>query len=452
MGTKVFWHIILLFGFLPTGVALGQTLSSELKFQSESFISPYYESSSSNNFQFLRLNIRNAEPEKEAFQMDVKGLFSFNSSLLNSLNVGQLYYQNVSTDQRTSLLIGRKMWNWSDLDRRWDLGIWEPVFKWNPLSPENQGLTGLFWVVENQSLRLMLFASPIFLPTQGPQFEMNEQGQFTEANPWYRTPPKSVKLFSSNDSADIEYRIQKPTESQVVIHSTYAGQVQFGAEEGVKASLAYAYKPMNQLLLAYDGIFNVAKNKAEVDVLPFVQYHSLTSADLSYQVGRLRTGVSGLKDSPQNNSNLESHWTKPVLSTATSVSPYIDIDGGMFGGSIAYIQVQGGDIAEVGSLANPDRMTLNSTYRFKEATDLGLRMRYRMAKNKYLVSQIHWTQSAKNQFELIKWSNMMKFARSWNVFGEVQLVKAEEQSLLNRNEVAEYANNDRIMIGAGYVF
>lgn len=445
-------HFLLIFILAASFSARAQNFASEIKLQTESFLSPYYETSKTSHFQFLKLRMKSPESDTEKIKLDVRGLFSFNSSLLNSLNVKELYYQSPTEDGRTGLLIGRKSWDWSGLDQRWDFGVWEPVSKWNPLSPESQGLTGLTWFMQNNNVRLMLFASPIFIPSQGPQFEINEDGQFTQANPWYKNPPKSVKIFAKGDAAEIEYRIQKPSESQVVFHSTYAGQLQYGADQGLKASLSYAYKPMNQLLLAYDGILNVAKNKAEVDVQPFVLYHSLTAVDLSYLQKKFRLGVSALKDDPQNSTNLASKWTRPVLSSATSLSPFVEFDFNVLSASLSYIRVEGGDLVEEGSLASNGRMTLNSVYRFKEATNIALKSRIRIPGRRVLRSEVSWTQSSLNKFEMVDFSSSIKLSKFWSVFGGLQLVKAEEQTIGNRNEVAEYANNDRFLIGAGYVF
>ncbi|MDZ4082907.1 MAG: hypothetical protein U1E10_08230, partial [Bdellovibrionales bacterium] len=47
-------------------------------------------------------------------------------------------------DLRARVSVGRRLESWSQLDRHWDLGLWEPLNRFDALRPIDQGLTGAF--------------------------------------------------------------------------------------------------------------------------------------------------------------------------------------------------------------------------------------------------------------------------------------------------------------------
>ncbi|MGZ3795992.1 MAG: hypothetical protein ACXVB1_06490, partial [Pseudobdellovibrionaceae bacterium] len=63
-----------------------------------------------------------------------------------------------------------------------------------------------------------------------------------------------------------------------------------------------------------------------------------------------------------------------------------------------------------------------------------------------------YTVSHKNDFEYLQWYLNYRFSSLWSGFTELELVRAGEQTSQNQNEIAQYRNLDRFMVGLAYVF
>src|SRR5690606_14688182 len=95
----------------------------------------------------------------------------------------EMYARLTDDDNQVQVTIGRQRRNWSQLDQRIGLGIWQPQLRWDFLNPIQQGLTGAFFDMDVEPLHVTLFASPVFLPDQGPHFRL-KNGRFESPNRW----------------------------------------------------------------------------------------------------------------------------------------------------------------------------------------------------------------------------------------------------------------------------
>lgn len=423
-------------------------VQTEMKLFSDSFISPDFEATQKNNYQFVGAQLKTDPFTEDAVKMDISGGVAMGAPLLNYLNISEFYIQN-RQNETESFYLGRKRMLWSELDARWDLGVWEPLFKWNPLSPEHQGLSGIFWQADKPFYTLMLFASPFYLPDQGPSFEI-ENGSFVRGNPWFRRPPESIRIWS--EATAIDYHFEKPNESQVVLQNSFGMKLSFGDPQSLRAQLSYAYKPANQLAIGYEGNLDVSKLKGAVELQPQVFYHSVTGLDLTYRQGNTRFGVSGLLDRPNKEMTFDDKWTHPIFQDALLVSPFVEWSSGRWGVSIQHLDIFGGKLEERGDLADSRRAPLMVRYPFQQAQQLSLMTNYSLPKNRRLVGKVSVTHSEKNDFDLIRLSTRLRLSNLWSVVGEMQLVKAGPANLENQNEIAQFVNNDRFMMGAAYVF
>jgi hypothetical protein len=427
--------------------ALAQ-VKTEMRLLSDSFVSPDFEATQKTNYQFVGAQLKTDPFTDEVLKMDLSGGVALGAPLMNYLNIGEFYVQTRQGDEATFYL-GRKHMNWSELDARWDLGVWEPLFKWNPLSPERQGLTGLFWQVDKPYYTLSLFGSFLYIPDQGPSFEI-ENGSFVKGNPWFRRPPESIRIWQ--EATAIEYNFEKPDESQIVLQNSFGMKVSVGDPQALRAQLSYAYKPSNQLAIGYDGNLDLSKQKGVVDLEPQVFYHSLIGADVSYRVDGFRMGVSGIYDRPSQDQIFEEKWTHPVFEPATLISPFVEWSNARWGMSIQHIDILGGKVTEVGEYANPERAPLMTRYPYYQAQQIALMTNWGFKKNRRLVSKLSLTHSEKNDFDLIRVSARFRLSGLWSLMGEAQLVKAGPATVDNQNEIAQYVNNDRVMLGAAYAF
>lgn len=439
--------IVFITAFLALGSAFAQ-VQSEMRVFSDSFISPAFEATQKTSYQFVGAKLKSAAFAEEDLKMDISGGVALGAPLLNYLNIGEFYAQNRQS-QTESFYLGRKRMLWSELDARWDLGVWEPLFKWNPLSPERQGLTGLFWQVDKPYYTLMLFASPFYLPDQGPSFEI-QNGSFIRGNPWFRRPPESIRIWE--EATGIDYTFQKPNETEVVLQNSFGMKVSGGDPEGFRGQLSYVYKPMNQLAIGYEGNLDVSQLKGAVEIQPQVVYHSLVGADASYNFSRLRLGFSGLADRPNKEKVFEEQWTHPEFSDALLVSSYIEWRTNSWGLILQHLDIFGGKVTETGDLASPNRAALMTRYPFQQAQQLSVMTNYQFRQGRRLVAKLTVTHSDRNNFDLVQLSSRLRLSDLWSVFGEMQMVRAGNVTISNQNEISQFVNNDRLLIGAAYVF
>lgn len=448
------WGILLssLLGMVLVALCPGPALAqvqTEMRLFSDSFISPDFEATQKTSYQFVGAQLKSDPFSDEGFiKMDVAGGVAVGAPLLNYLNISEFYIQNRQNETETFYL-GRKRMLWNELDARWDLGVWEPLFKWNPLSAEHQGLTGIFWQADKPFYTLTLFASALYLPDQGPSFEI-ENGSFVRGNPWFRRPPESIRIWS--EATGIDYHFEKPNESQVVLQNSFGMKLSFGDPQGLRAQMSYSYKPANQLAIGYEGNLDISKLKGAVELQPQVFYHSLTGVDVTYRRDNVRMGLSGLIDRPNKDMMFDEKWTHPIFQDAVLLSPFMEWSDGRWGVSLQHLDVFGGRVQEKGDLADSQRAALMVRYPFQQAQQLALMTNYSLGKNRRWSSKLSLTHSDKNSFDLIRFSSRLRLSSLWSLMGEMQMVKAAPASVDNQNEIAQYVNNDRFMLGAAYVF
>jgi hypothetical protein len=423
-------------------------LNSRVLLQNESFLSPEFEATDHSQYQFIGFNLRNSLASEKLI-LDSEAVMAVGSPVLNYIKFREAAIVFINSPTQT-LITGRKKFLWSEMDESWSLGTIEPVFKWNPLNRESHGLTGLFWVTQQPWVQFTAFVSPIFLPDQGPSFEINHDGHFEKINPWFQMPPKTFQPFPGSDaSSDIQYKVRKPPESEVILQTTLGGGLEGKIGENGLWRSSYFYKPMNQLALAYDGIYNTGTNTGEVEILPQVGYHRVTTADLIYSVNSYRFGASYLKDQPEP-IKFDAEWTAPVFSTAHMYSTFIQYNFQKQMVKLEYLTMFGGKVVEKGEFANSDRSAISSRYPFSEAIKGRYDFVLPITRKEILNMNFSWTHSEKNEFDLIQVKGQYAISRRWQTFADMQLVKAKALTGENTNEIAPQENNDRFMLGMSY--
>lgn len=435
------------FAAVPTAFA---QINTEVRIQGDHFLSPSFDATSQTTYQYVGAHFRSEESSKEPFQVDFQGAYAVGAPLLSYMNIREMYYLGNIGD-RQSFALGRKRERWSDLDRRWNLGLVEPVFKWNPLMPESQGLSGLFWEVKDGDRRLGLFGSFLYIPDQGPSFDINSKGEFTRGNPWFQRPPESIRVLS--EVAQIEYRLNKPPETEVIFQPTFGGRFSFGEGTFWRARVSHLYKPMNQLALGYQGYLDLAKDKGVVDLQPGVVFHNVTSVDLNFGPRQYVVGVSTVLDRPTRDPIFDDgQWTEPRYQDAVLVTPYVDILlSRRWKLTLQSLHISGGEVTEVGPEASPTRASISGRFPHRDAAQAGLETVHRVSGSRvHLRSSV--TSGLDASFLLWKGETRWETPTGWVFSGEFQLVQASEEEPAQRVEIRDYANNDRLLFGVSYVF
>lgn len=268
------------------------------------------------------------------------------------------YFGTSSRLENIKLSLGRKLEDWNHLDEFWELGIWQPRFRWDYLRPDEVALTGLNVELEQPFVKLTLFGSLLFVPERGVPVS-NQNGSLISTSPWFISPPSNLVILSQ--TTPLDYQLQIPTLSQLLFHPSLSGMLRIGDEMGPWLSTAVAYKPMNQLLLAYNGYLPINGNSNSTDpaVVPIVArviYHTLISAEAGFSSEVYSGWLSLLFDRPgkEVTPQLDSSWTLQTVSPSFAMSPAFefhitDPNSNVMRVVMSYLYQTGGNAADTAS-------------------------------------------------------------------------------------------------------
>lgn len=424
-------------------------IHSNLLLQNESFVSPGYTATNQTQYQFLGFRAH-SEVDESSFVVDSEVVMAMGAPLLSYIKIQDfaLQYENSPNEVFS---IGRKKQLWSGLDHRWNYGIIEPTFKWNPLNRKSLALTGIHWNRDEKDFSMTAIWSPFFLPNQGPNFEIDDNGQFTRKNPWFPTPPDTFRPFpNATTDSSIQYKVQRPPDSEVISQSTLGGTIEKNWMSDLLTRTGYFYKPMNDLALSYNGAYVLATDQGQVDLLPEVIYHRVLTADVVYRYGLIETGISYINDKPTNRKP-DPEWTVPIYEDAQIYSTYVQLSFKKSNKiSLEYLIVDGGRVVEVGDLASPARAPISSRYPMTEAYKLRHQSSLRLKNIQRVSFDTSWTHSDRNQFDLIQIQGSFQIKKDWQVYTDMQFLKAKPLNANNVNDVASFVDNDRLMVGVAH--
>lgn len=443
LGSRLLWALIILAVLSIFRSAFAQT-STEMRFYSDSFISPAFEATQKSNYEFVGVNLKTESLSQDILRMDISGGLAIGTPLLNYLNMTELYFKS-SQNLSENFYIGRKKMQWSELDSKWNFGVWQPIFKWNPLASEEQGLSGLFWEIDKPFYTLVLFVSPLYLPSQGPSFEIKDGG-FTKGNPWFHQPPQSVRIW--DEATDMQYHFERPNDGQIVLQNSYGAKLSMSGVPDFRMQVSYLYGPDNVLAIGYRGSFDLANMKGRVELQPQVFFHSVAGLDLSYKMAQFKVGMSGIYDHPIKEKIFDKVWSQPLFEDAFLLSPLIEWDNGMWSVGLMHLDVFGGVVHEEG--ANLANKPLTNLYPFQQADRVSVGLNINIGRSEKILFNTSYTHSSRNDFDLVKVNTKYRFANVWSLFSEAQILRAGATHKDNVNEIAEFANNDRLMLGVSY--
>jgi hypothetical protein len=317
-------------------------------------------------------------------------------------------YAGLATQSSSSgIYIGRKKESWSTLDDTWQLGIWQPRFRWDDLRPETVGLTGVFLEASDKDIELTAFGTPIFIPERGASVSA-DQGQLSSPSPWFYPPAPRINIFGTLTPSN--YQIVVPDLSSLIFNPGGGVKIRGGAhpnEAGGWVSASFAYQPVNQLLMGYSGYLSVANPiHAVVTLVPRVGYHELAAAEGGYNAPNWRAWISVLGENPVGDSAVpvvtdSNGLTLQALSPSLSVStgfewdvtngelssdnhapgPMVGANNGSYRGYAPRTVIQflslsqwGGNAADVGPNAGSGSTpsVFEERYPFQEAVSLGI--------------------------------------------------------------------------------
>ena len=232
---------------------------------------------------------------KDRFMLNLGAGALVGDSIQSYVKIPESYYQ-IGFPDKANVVLGRSIQKWSYLDDDWMMGIIQPFFKWNRPMPERQGLTGIFLNIPlDYELNLMFFSSYVFLPSQGPGYKL-VGGEITSSNPWFTQP---VRIINFGDrETKLNYIVNFPKTKDIIFKPSYGGQLRtpYKKKDWV-FNLFYLSKPVNDLIIPFDGQLNLTTFRGDVTIQPTVARHNVYGLDAGWNFGFLRTVFSWLHES-----------------------------------------------------------------------------------------------------------------------------------------------------------
>lgn len=263
--------------------------------------------------------------DRSQFDANALAVLPGSSGVAPQLAVPELFFKFKPSNNGSSFAVGRMKQNWSTLDDHGNLGLWQPLARWDAVRPISQGLTGFFVKYNAEKFRLTYFATPIFLPDQGPEFDI-KNGAVTSSNRWFRPPVDQAQV--QNSEASIRYSLDTPSVSSVVNHPGQAVMVEIGPEdEGLFLHLAMAKMPVNQYHLGLDSHY-ITSNELTAVIHPYVIDHQLITAESGYRYSTGQFTISNtwekfdhpkLPDSYQQSEIIDSQYLGAVVAQDLSL-------------------------------------------------------------------------------------------------------------------------------------
>lgn len=357
---------------------------------------------------------------------------------------------------------GRKREAWSDLDSYWTLGIWQPLNKFDGLRPSEQGLTGVFGQFSWERAELLLFGSAIYIPEQGPAYELQE-GRFTTNNAWFSSPAEDVVLVSRG--TPLRYRLETPPVGSVISH--YSGGFLFRAGQltgqGFHLQAGFAKKPRNQLSLPFSGVLmtDALNPQASVTIHPQVAYHNVASLELGHRDRYWTLGLSALADISDPEDIAPSlvwqryhplYMVSPTLefriAQTEHYTPWL---------RLSYLHPFGGEQEMIGGgSVKPEQNPFGSRTMYRQAASLELRGRlFRLGpllRGWTIEHGFRWIEEFTEQGAVLMADLRLASRESWQIGIYADFLASQQPESKNPGFISRFRGNDRVGAQFTYVF
>ena len=317
---------ILAAGFLSFGAwASEATNYLDLNLRQNRYFGDVQSSAQTANYTVLSLDL-NLETQSPGFNYRVNPVAQGALETKQEFYFGipEAYVQPRKIAPGFNLTIGRQRRTWSRLDEEFNLGVWQPQLRWDYLAPVQQGLTGVFfdWSLA-PNLNFTFFTSPLNVPDQGPQFQL-KNGQFESGNRWFAQPTSRMAIFPNTAmaiDAPLYFELDKPTEEDLVMHSSFGFGLQYQTPQAFWTQFSYAYKPRNQIHIGLECANCVlvgAPMEITAVIHPKIIKHHVVTWEMGFDRIDDRGWLSITADVP-NTSGFPREWAEASLDPAIMV-------------------------------------------------------------------------------------------------------------------------------------
>lgn len=356
------------------------------------------------------------------------------------------------------VFVGRKKKDWSEIDSRWQLGLWQPNFAMDALRPEAQGLAGFFADYNKDKMELLAFASPIFIPSMGPDIR-EEGGGLVSDSRWYRAPSRDYDF--GNRLNTISYSLNVPDTLKLVQNGGAAFMGRMGSkEEGPWVVGSAGYMPVNELMLKRKVVKSATTDQMDVVVAPTVTHHVIASVDVGYTAGPVKTSVSYLEDHPQERrpASNEVDWAiqkfQPIkaYSAATDFTVTNILSRDLFF-QLSYLKVDGGAIQDINSNGtNADFTLFNQRLKFTNAVSFRVEGQLMSIQRRPLVTRLRYLYDYDQEGALLNTEFLYYPSQKWAFLMGADVLGVQDESYKPSSFLNQYRANDRVYGGMTYVF
>ncbi|MGZ3768958.1 MAG: transposase [Bdellovibrio sp.] len=351
--------------------------------------------------------------------------------------------------------LGRKKKDWSELDRRWQLSLWQPKFAIDALRPEEQGLTGLFLDYNAQNAELLVFMTPLFIPSVGPDIR-EEGGSLVADSRWYREPSRDYDF--NNKINNINYELDIPETAKLARNGGAAVMARLGnKEKGPWLVASSGYLPVNELLLKRKNFKDVSHDKVDVTVSPDVTYHRIYSADVGYTFTNAKASLSYLNDEPGEKLP-ETDWSIQRLEAIKAYSAALEFSlsnilPSTLSFQLEYLRVNGGSIVDITSNGQPDDFTLFDQ-RLQFTNALSFRVEGQLASffHRPFVTRLKYLYDYDQRGSLLNTEFLYYPTQKWAVVIGGDVLGVQDENYRVSSFLNQYRANDRAYGGMTYVF
>ena len=243
--------------------------ANEVRLEWQSYLTPPSSKEQFSNYTLLKGNY-DLDFVKKPFYFDSRFQleYSLDKSDFFYYNVPELYFdykyklnKPLYSVQSIQVSLGRKVINWSIGDEYWDLGLWNPLNRWNPLHPSSNGLVGSFFTFTAKQWESLFFIGAFYLPDQDVQV-IKENGHIYSRSRWFSPLSSQVNPFG----IDIFYSVDEPFIFNILFQQSFLFSFKTwskteGADYWMKWS--FADKPVNHIfhVLNIDKSLQVEKRE-----------------------------------------------------------------------------------------------------------------------------------------------------------------------------------------------
>ncbi len=374
---------------------------------------------------------------------------NISSITLESRNAYIATSKELMTEHQVTL--GRRQIDWSKFDDTWKFGMWSPRFLWDPLRPDQIGLTGAFYQHESSTWRLTGYASPVAIPERSYPVQ-NVAGRLSSPSPFFIPLPERLIVMNAQSVA-INYNVKTPNYNEVIFRPNAAFQAKFGREKGFWASAGYAYLPIHQIDLAIEASLSIPSNTMNADIYPrFPMHHMITAeSGFNHRMWSLWTSVTGEQPTTvETKETWIANSTGPALISAAGGSLKWQ-EGLVVSGSYLFVLEQNRGLTGP-SMAQNVNLTLPSRFPYRRAFEVG----GNWDSGSPTMFGAKWTLDTENQSNLIsadmlyraRWKKKFSRDEQW-AFG---LGADFISSVTSKGTIGQYNGDDRVRGTVTYVF